>query len=543
MKGHSFCLPVRMLHYAPTTARSHTFMKPHINRNLFIVTLITLTLIAAPAEAQEDESDDPDGGDPRFGAVEAYHEPELADEAQLGWSRILFYWSELEREGPDDWNPFHAPLERIDREIEGGREVIGLLQNTPAWATDGVPDAGVPRGLYLPIDDPENYWASFVRDVMTIYDGRVTRWIIWNEPDIAEGDYGFLWAGSTEDYYQLLKVAYLVAHEVNPEIQIHLGATTYWHNPTYIDEFLTVASQDPTAIENGYYFDVVSTHIYFKPETSLGIIASLQQQLDLHGLSDKPIWMVETNAPPYDDEQQLWENPDFLVTQEMQASYIIQMTALSLSTGIERLQVYKWADQPPRPPGFEPYGMIRSDGTFRPAYDAYMAVLDHYAGFEEVHRIERDELFVITLTRGDQTTRVIWSRLPQALDVELPAIGNEALLIDQTGTEQTIQAVGEQYHLALSGAPCEFLADCLVGGQPLILVEEEAISLDDWERYAPQITNVLPYGTRSQSTVLDIARPATTTRALSPWVMVGAAAFVLSATVAASKLGETAGND
>ncbi len=506
-----------------------------------------MLLLIVPVYAQDDVPVEPTDHDLRFGAVEAYHEPELADQAGLGWTRILFYWSELEREGPDDWNPFHAPLERIDREIEGGREVVGLIQNTPAWATNGIPDAGVPRGLYLPIDDPDNHWASFLRDLMTTYDDRVMRWIIWNEPDIAEGDYGFLWAGSTQDYYQLLKVAYLVAEEVNPDILIHLGATTYWHNPTYIDEFLTVASEDPSAVENGYYFDVVSTHIYFKPETTLGIIASLQQQLALHDLVDTPIWMVETNAPPYDDPQQLWENPDFLVTQEMQASYIIQMSALTLSTGVERLQVYKWADQPPRPPGFEPYGMIRSDGTTRPAYDAYLAVLEHFSGFEQVHRIERDELFVITLTRGTQTTRVIWSRLPEGLAITLPALTSEATLIDQAGKAQTISAVGANYYLELGGAPCEFVADCLVGGQPLIIVENAEIDLTRWEQYSPVLTRVLPPGEQSTSQYAVVHQMSASALDPSgfavPWIIVAGFLVVFSGMYAASRFREDTAGD
>ena len=68
--------------------------------------------------------------DPRFGVIEAYHEPDIADEVGIGWERIIFYWSELEKEGQDDWNWFHAPLERLDREIEGGRELMGLIQDT-----------------------------------------------------------------------------------------------------------------------------------------------------------------------------------------------------------------------------------------------------------------------------------------------------------------------------------------------------------------------------------------------------------------------------
>jgi len=476
---------------------------------IFIVLCLSLIPCSPAAQAQDDLPPPPEPDrsniiEPRFGAVEAYHEAELADQAGFGWTRILFYWSELERGGPDDWNWFHAPLERIDREIEGGREVIGLIQNTPAWATDGLPDAGVPRGLYLPLDDPDNVWASFVRELFTKYDGRINRWIIWNEPDIVQGDYGFLWEGTTEEYYQLLKVAYLIAEEVNPDIQIHLGATTYWHNPNYINEFLAVVEQDPTAAEHGYYFDAVSTHVYFKPETTLGIIASLQQQLDAHGLSDKPIWMVETNAPPYDDPQQEWVNPDFLITQEMQASYLIQMFALTLSTGIEYIEIYKWADQPPRPPGFEPYGMLRSDSTARPAYYAFLAIIEHMSGFEEVQRLERDEMFTITLDRGDKTTRVLWSRLPEGLQVEVPALADEAVVVEQQGNETTVQAVGGVYQLELGGGPCINGEECLVGGKPLMLVEDAPADLANWQDYTPQLVGVYPEGTLTESRVVEI---------------------------------------
>src|SRR5688572_1979175 len=66
---------------------------------------------------------------------------------------------------------------------------------------------------------PENYWGQYVRQVVQMYKGRIDTWIIWNEPDItpdAPNAAYFIWAGSPADYYQLLKVAYLNAKEVNP---------------------------------------------------------------------------------------------------------------------------------------------------------------------------------------------------------------------------------------------------------------------------------------------------------------------------------------
>ena len=436
-----------------------------------VVSLIFLLAGRSPARAQTPD-DDPIPPEPRFGAVEAYHAPEIADRSGVGWERIIFYWSEIERDGPDDWNWFHAPLERLDREIAGGREIVGLIQDTPAWATDGLPGVGVPRGLYLPVDDPGNLWANFIRDLVSAYRGRVDRWIIWNEPDIALGDYGAQWEGSTADYYRLVKVAYLAAREVNPDARIHLGGLTYWHNPAYLQEFLTVASQDPTAAEHGYYFDVVSVHIYFKPETTLDIMRSLRETLAGFGLEDKPIWINETNAPPYDDPAQRWENPVFYVTQEMQASFLLQEFALGLAAGAERIAVYKWIDEPPRPPGFEPYGLLRTGGEPRPAFYAFRVITRHYAGTTDALYLEHPDVHQVILERGELTTRVFWARPPRRLVVLVPALADSALLVDQAGSERLIRPVLGRYLLILDGAPCTPEEECLMGGPPLVVVEE-----------------------------------------------------------------------
>jgi hypothetical protein len=444
---------------------------------LVVLALAWLAYSAVPGQAQGDDS--PPAPDSRFGVIEAYHEPEMADQLGVGWERIIFYWSELEKRGPGDWNWFHAPVDRLDRELEGGREIVGLLAHTPAWATRGIPGAGLPYGLYHPLDDPTNYWARFVRRAVRAYKDQVHRWVIWNEPDIALDDYGAQWQGTTEDYYQLVKTAYIVAHEVDPSVKIHLGGLTYWHNPNYLREFLTVASRDPTAVENGYYFDVVSVHVYFKPETTLDIIGSLQATLDEFGLGDKAIWINETNAPPYDDPAQRWDAPVFEVTQEMQASFLLQEFALALSMGVERIAVYKWIDEPPLGPGFEPYGLLRTDRTPRPAFEAFRLILAHYSGVEDALRFTRPEMHTVILERDAHTTRVLWARTPYDVLAVVPALADAALLIDQTGAQRVVRPKGGLYLLALDGAPCRPDEECLMGGPPLLLVEEAPVDLSD----------------------------------------------------------------
>lgn len=434
---------------------------------------VVISLASSPTDAAGAAPPDPVPPAWQFGAVETYHEPELADVSGVGWTRIIFYWSELERKGPDDWNEFHAPFDRIDREIAGGREVVGLLQSTPAWATDGIPFAGVPKGLYLSHDNPNNTWASFVREVVSRYEGRINRWIIWNEPDIPLGTYGAQWEGSIADYYQLLKVAYLAAHEANPDVIIHLGGFTYWHNPEYLSQLLTVASNDPTAAANNYYFDIVSLHIYFKPETTLDIVASEKQVLESFGL-EKPIWINETNAPPYNDPMHEWHEPVFEITMEMQASFVLQQFALALSAEVERIALYKWADQPPLSPGFEPFGAIRTDGSPRPVLDTYQVVTRFYADTSRAVRYERPEMFQVVLYRPEHITRVLWARSPAPLVVGIPVLSDTMVAVDQSGQPVPITQDKGHYVLNLSGAPCEPDRECLMGGKPVVVIEKVA---------------------------------------------------------------------
>ncbi len=516
-------------------------------RSLSVVLLLGAVLLLAPDPASTADDEPPVPVAPEFGAIETYHEPQIADDLGLGWTRIIFYWSELKKDGRYLWNWFHHPPARVDREIAGGREVVGLLQHTPAFATDGSEGAGVPRGLYLPIDDPGNEWAVFVREVTTAYRGRITRWIIWNEPDIAPDDYGTLWEGSIEDYYRLLKVAYLVAHEVDPAIQIHLGGLTYWHNPAYLHDLLDVIAADPEAAEHGYYFDVVSVHLYFKPETTIEIINTLRAALDEHGL-DKPIWINETNAPPYDDPAQPWDNPVFHVTQQMQASFLMQEFALALAMGVERIAVYKLIDEPPLAPGFEPYGLIRTDRTPRPAFTAFEVITRHYSRTRHTTLIQRPELFEVVLSReGGLVTRVLWARTPTTLVVEVPALAGAALLIDQENDAVTVFPDAGSYQLVLEGAPCAPGEECLMGGRPLVLVEE-ALPPEPAAAAARVIAAVppgepLPQVLPSQQSPMQ-ARPASrapvSNRALMLTLGLGAVALLAVAALASRDAGEPA---
>ena len=62
------------------------------------------------------------------------------------------------------------------------------------------------------------------------YKGRITTWIVWNEPDFLPGESGtwWTWSGNTADFYRLLKTAYRAIKQVDPSATVVFPATTYF---------------------------------------------------------------------------------------------------------------------------------------------------------------------------------------------------------------------------------------------------------------------------------------------------------------------------
>ncbi len=438
-----------------------------VKRILFLIAISLL--LAAPVRAQDDSV---------FGVVEGFWFPDLTCDLGVGWERIIFDWAQHQPEGPDDWYTLNVDDRWLKAANQCGREVVALLKDTPAWATDGAAGAGVPRGLDLPIDDPGNVWANFVRRSAAYYASRgVHQFIIWNEPDIAPDVYGYEFEGDVEDYFRLLKVAYLAAKEGNPAAVIHLAGTTYWHDVNsgqrlYMDRLLERIVADPDAAAHDDYFDVFSLHIYFRTDTVYDIVQQARQLLDSYGLQDKRIWINETNAAPTDDP--LWpvERPVYQLNLEQQASFLMQAAALGLAAGAERIAVYKLYDQQ-LPPGGESFGILSpANQQPRPAFATWQTVSRFLNGVSEAQRAHDDQVDLVRLMHGDgHQTLVLWARSETAATVEINATSEKAQLVDQYGNISLIYAVNGKYSVSLTGARCNDVDGCAVGGPVLMLIQ------------------------------------------------------------------------
>jgi hypothetical protein len=421
--------------------------------------------------------------DPRFGVVEAHDAPDQASELGIGWGRARFHWAWIQPDGPDQWIEAELSGDEITREQEDGREIAGLLIGIPEWAKD---DTRLPQGLYLPPDDPENLWASFVREAVTRYRATIDHWIIWNEPDVWDEDHpGFTWPGTEADYVQLLKVAYLVAKDANPDAIIHLTAVSHWWDALYgrelyFERLLDTLIAEPDAAAHNYYYDVATLHLYFNPASIYEVIDQYTQIQREHGI-DKPIWLVETNAAPSTDPGWPVPDPTFRVSLLEQAAYMPQALALASAAGAERIGIYKLIDTAgdvsANP---EPFGLIRSDSSARPVFQTTRVAIEQLSDADTFTWTDQHLVAQVVIENGDSVTRMLWSRVPAAQQIHVPALTNDAAIIDMWGVETPISPNEGTYTIILYGGECQQTTGdyCMIGGPPVYLVEDGVIAID-----------------------------------------------------------------
>ncbi len=418
--------------------------------------------------------------DERFGVVQAYEAPEASTAAGVGWTRVLFWWHQMQINGPNDWNPYYFPNEVMQRELDSDRKLIGIALGTPDWASESGSPRAIPDGLYLPYDHPDNRWGQFMYRIVKEYKGKIDHWVIWNEPDVWDDEHpGKTWNGTIEDYVQLLKVGYQAAKAANPDSVVMLTATTYWWDveygrELYFPKLLEAIRDHPEAAYYNDFFDMASLHLYFKPEQIYDITRQFRDYLDRYGFSDKPLWINEMNAPPSNDPQHPAPDVRFHVTQEQQTYFLIQAWTMFLAGGADQVSFYKMRDEPQLPSGAWPYGMVRKDGSLRPVFWAYRTLVTYLGQYKDVSLVREGDIRRAVVSRGQLgTTTVVWNMAQQVQEVLVPATSDQALLVDPYGPVHMITPESGYYRLWL--LPSE---DGHIGGLPFMVVEGAGIHLD-----------------------------------------------------------------
>ena len=518
---------------------------PWLRTLLLLLSFLLPALRAGTAAADGVPVTDADG---HLGAVEAFRTDQttLAYDAGVKWERLTFWWRGMQAGPGQGLNPFYLPISYVDQERAHGVQVVGVLVNTPDWAAADPAQAGrsVPKNLGQPYNDPNNYWGQFVRRVVQMYAGHIDTWVIWNEPDItpdAPNAAYYLWAGSPADYEQLLKVAYLNAHEVNPNVQIASAAVTYWTDihmgrQQWFGRFLDQVAADPSAAQHHQYFDIAAANLYTNPENLYTVPQLYHQMMQQHGF-DKPIWITETNVIPYNDPVNAGtangSAAQMRSTLDEQANFMLEAIAMGLAGGAPKIEAYKMKDGDGDVVNGE--ALVRADYSKRPEYYAFQVAAQYFADYRSATLFAPGDLREVVFDRGTSRVSVLWDAAPTPITVQVPAAGNgQAQRGGPGGNFQPLAATSGSFPLTLPGATMHTDLDnpnsYLIGGTPVVLVETgtagpvraaqnlSAATLPPFRPIAPALAGQLGSGS------LDGAAPAPTS---APAAAAGPCSFVL----------------
>ncbi|MFN2242844.1 MAG: hypothetical protein ACK2U2_11190 [Anaerolineae bacterium] len=291
---------------------------------------------------------------------------QLAAQGGYSWLLQLLEWREIE---PVPGDYFWEYTDWLVRAAEYyGLELVLRLDHPPAWAftTDST----------VPVDVAA--YATFVGRVAERYRGRVSAYVVWNEPNLA-----LEWEGQAPDpagYVTLLCAARSAIQAADPKaLVVSAGlAPTNHAGATALDDRLYLEAIYAAGAAG--CFDVLGAHPYgfaYPPQDAhdahdglnFARLADLRAIMVAEGDGDKMVWATELGwtTDPVGEEQQ-W----LRVSEEQQARYLL--TAFEQAARewpwLERIAVWNLSSRLAVEDEMRGYSILSTAGTPKPAYRA-----------------------------------------------------------------------------------------------------------------------------------------------------------------------------
>ena len=367
---------------------------------------------------------------------------DLAAGTGAGWTREEFAWSLLE---PAKGEYDQERLAQMDRVVEQasarGLAVLGLISGPSAWSGGAAPAS---RAEY-------RQFAEFAAYLARRYQGRVSHWEIWNEPNTAR-----FWAPEPDPaaYCALLKEVYPALKKAAPSARVVAGALS---DPQDLVYLFTLMAHGATA-----YMDILSVHPYTAPdplensreETNLRLMGQLTAQFG----EEKPVWITELGFPTCQGLKG--------VSEERQAQLLVRAHLAALAAGARVVQWYDFRDDGTDPADCEQsFGLITHQEAGeplapKPAYQAFgaMTALLGQSQFLRELNLGYDFRGVLFRERTtDQKTLALWlvdqTGEDRQVELSLGLRGSVGSVLDIFGQEAPFVHDGDVLSLTLSGSP------------------------------------------------------------------------------------------
>jgi hypothetical protein len=340
-------------------------------------------------------------------------------EAGAKSATTIFYWSAVQPKRGDNpnWSSFDTKAQNAQA---AGLDLFVLFTGNPSWAAE-YPGS--------PVTDMQDL-VSFVTAMVERYDcdgiqdapGHpcIRYWSFYAEPD--NGDPGHaryggkgLWGHNGAGYAAMLAAIAPAIHTADPKAKVLIGGLAYdWFEESggpFVRSFLA----DTLAALNTYpggasrYLDAVAFHYY-----PIGVWPTIREKaMEIRGIMASH---GAGNLPLLSPEMGYWSSPKYGSSELGQAYWLVQDYVRGLSVDIRLLSWYKVFDDavassPEDSAQSRTAGLLRVDGTLKPAYLAYQTMsrelaMARYVGPYQASGVEG---YVFTTAEGGQKT-VLWSK-------------------------------------------------------------------------------------------------------------------------------------
>ncbi len=315
---------------------------------------------------------------------------DLVRGAGFGWIRQQVHWADIEPvKGTYNWNFLDVIAQKAGQK---GIQVMFSIVRSPAWATQS-------GGHGMPANPSD--LGDFLHAMASRYRGQVQAYEIWNEQNYAVENAGYV-AGA-ERYVELLKVAYRRIKEADPNAIVICGPLTPTgvNNPYLAIDDITYLKRmfqyQDGVIRN--YFDVLGVHVAgtLNPPDTLWPdnpgpgpgwvdhpthyfrhVENIRAVMVAYGMGDKPIWITEFGWASTENVTSVAARGyeyGYYNSEQEQAAYLVRAfekarTEYPPWLGAMFVWNLNFATCFPATDEKSPFGIIRPNGTLRPAYAA-----------------------------------------------------------------------------------------------------------------------------------------------------------------------------
>jgi hypothetical protein len=272
-------------------------------------------------------------------------------EADVSMVRSFPEWPGLEPErGRFTW-------EAADGLVESARkfriQVFGVLAYLAPWASSAPPDADHgARTRTFPLKDIQ-YWREYVEATVARYRNDITYWEVYNEFNSP----AFARNATVSDYASLVKNAYEVAKQANPDCRIGIGCADV--DISFLEQAIAQGAGGCFDFVNVHPYSLMSAAMAGREPVFLQMGTNLRKMLQKTGQrADIELWVSEIGVAATDTPE----------PEQRQAEAIVKAFTLCLGQGIEKVFWFEG-----RGPAYGPagdFGLIRQDWTRRPAFVA-----------------------------------------------------------------------------------------------------------------------------------------------------------------------------